>query len=288
LRSVAVVALGPASQHAMGPKRKQSPKQPTPAKSGKKAKAPAEPSSPSAAPAVSSTKAPAKKPLAKMTVAELWSAAAGYVDNGGLTQEGFAKLIEELALEEMSFESIYLTFLLSGSSQTVDDVMVVCSSKAVMQRALDCLGCRLLGDLPGQLRSKSASLQAGYGDAFQAFFRWLFEMGKAIAALNNGVQAGAVRTVPLQEGVMLMDAVLGSWPLMPQLKAFCQDKFGQPFSKDLWTQVSRFAHMTSTGQISSDLSNYDDDATGGGSAWPCAIDDFVEYVQEQASLRSRE
>ena len=40
-------------------------------------------------------------------------------------------------------------------------------------------------------------MRADYGPAFAAFFRWLFEMGKAIASLNNSVTAGA-RTVPFQ------------------------------------------------------------------------------------------
>lgn len=28
-----------------------------------------------------------------------------------------------------------------------------------------------------------------------------------------------------------------------------------------------------------DLSNYDDDDAGGGNAWPCFIDEMVEWVQ---------
>ena len=85
--------------------------------------------------------------------------------------------------------------------------------------------------------------------------------------------------------MQLMEAVLGKWPYMAKLKTFCEDKYKQPFSKDLWTQIGRFAHMTATGQIARDLSNYDDDAAG-GSAWPCAIDDFVEFVQEAAAASS--
>ena len=72
-----------------------------------------------------------------------------------------------------------------------------------------------------------------------------------------------------------MEAVLCGWPLMAQLKAFCVDEYNQPFSKDLWTQIGRFVNMTTSGQIRADLSNYDADAD----AWPCAIDEFVEYVQ---------
>jgi len=78
-----------------------------------------------------------------------------------------------------------------------------------------------------------------------------------------------------------MDTVLSSWRLMPQLKDFFANKYAQPFSKDLWMQIGRFVNMTQTGRISADLSNYDDDDTGGGSAWPSAIDEFVEFVQAQ-------
>ena len=37
------------------------------------------------------------------------------------------------------------------------------------------------------------------------------------------------------------------------------------------------ASAPQSGIIQADLSNYDDEAAG-GSAWPCAIDDFVEAV----------
>ena len=47
------------------------------------------------------------------------------------------------------------------------------------------------------MRTKCAAIQSDFGPHFTPFFRWLFEMGKAIAALNNEVHAGNVRTVPL-------------------------------------------------------------------------------------------
>lgn len=136
--------------------------------------------------------------------------------------------------------------------------------------------------MPEKLRRKTAALQADYGQQFAPFFRWLFEMGKAIAALNHNLMASAVRAVPLAEGMMLMEAALGSWEHLANLKAFCEEKHAQPITKDLWTQIGRFVNMTKIGTISSDLSNYDDEDAG-GSAWPCAIDDFVEFVQAKAS-----
>jgi hypothetical protein len=114
--------------------------------------------------------------------------------------------------------------------------------------------------------------------SFQPFFRWMFEMGKSISALNTGAHVGVVRSVPIDTGLQLMEAVLSGWILMAKFKEFCSEKDLAPFSKDLWTQIGRFAHLTSIGQIEPDLSNYEDD---GGSAWPCMIDDFVEWYLAQ-------
>ena len=33
---------------------------------------------------------------------------------------------------------------------------------------------------------------------FQPFFRWMFEMGKSISAMNTGAHVGAVRSVPCE------------------------------------------------------------------------------------------
>eukprot|EP00325_Prymnesiales_sp_UTEX-LB-985_P003253 CAMPEP_0174698320 /NCGR_PEP_ID=MMETSP1094-20130205/3940_1 /TAXON_ID=156173 /ORGANISM="Chrysochromulina brevifilum, Strain UTEX LB 985" /LENGTH=284 /DNA_ID=CAMNT_0015895463 /DNA_START=71 /DNA_END=926 /DNA_ORIENTATION=+ len=258
----------------MPPKRKAS---------GSKAKAPAakkQATSPEAAPAPAQASSPAKaaKPLSKLTPSDVW-ASPEYVHDQKMRQDGYSALCKLLSLEEMSFEYIYLSFCLSGRRETVDDVMVVCSSKHHLQVTIDSLGCRTMADVPARLQQKCAALRVDYGSGFTSLFRWLFEIGKALTALAREVDVTALRTVPVTEGLGLMDTVLSSWRLMPQLKDFFANKYAQPFSKDLWMQIGRFVNMTQTGRISADLSNYDDDDTGGGSAWPSAIDEFVEFVQ---------
>ncbi|KAL3920497.1 MAG: hypothetical protein SGPRY_005230 [Prymnesium sp.] len=125
-------------------------------------------------------------------------------------------------------------------------------------------------ELSAKLRIKRVALQSDFGVCFRPFFAWLFEMGRKITAMNSGACPTVVRSVPCKEGLQLMGAVLGSWPLLPKFIQFCETVFLTPFSKDLWMQIGRFVEMTSSGQICGDLSNYDDELTGGGSAWPCA------------------
>jgi len=259
----------------MPPKRKASTKAKSPA--AKKQAVSQE----AAVPAPAQASSPALvKPLSKLTPSDLWSMPE-YVHNQKMTQEGFSALCKLMSIEEMSFEYIYLSFCLSGRRETVDDVMIVCGSQHLLQHAIDGLGCRTIGDVPTKLRQKCAALRVDYGSGFTTMFRWLFEMGKALTALQRDVDVTQLRTVPVNEGVQLMESVLSSWRLMEQLKDFFTNRYAQPFSKDLWMQIGRFVSMTQTGRIAADLSNYDDDDTGGGSAWPTAIDEFVEYVQAQ-------
>ena len=289
---------------------------------GTKRKAPAKPAKKAAK--SKEVEEEASGPFSKMTAAEVWSSAE-YVEDGSMSQHGFAALCAAVSIEEMSFEQLFLMFQLGGCATTVENAMTVCPSKQTLQRTFEHLGCRTLGELPARLKAKCGRLQdecaracrrasrslgssapaprppprlpsaalllthparaaasspRADDDSFQIFFRWLFEMGKALAALSNGRNSAVARTVPLAEGLSLMEAALRQWPLMPELKGFCEGTYGQPFSRDLWTQIARLAHMTQVGQIQADLSNYDDDVSGGGSAWPSAIDEFVEYVQE--------
>ena len=261
-----------------------------------------------------------------------------------MSQRGFSELCGRIGVEEMSFEACYLMYLLVPD---VEDVMTVCRSQSALQKAVEGLGCRLVSDCPQKLRSKKAAMVASFDmHSFQPFFRWMFDMGKSISAMNTGAHVGVVRSVPVQvskvrphplqrareatsqpataaaasvaqTGLQLMEAVLSGWALMAKFKEFCSTKDLAPFSKDLWTQIGRFAHLvcrfpdpwpiaahmrarachagapgaaaacrpgasqTTTGQIEPDLSNYEDDGSGGGSAWPCMIDDFVEWVLAQ-------
>ena len=67
--------------------------------------------------------------------------------------------------------------------------------------------------------------------------------------------------------------------ILPPKKDKWREAKVPPFSKDLWDQLGRFAMLTTCRVIAADLSNYEE---CGGGAWPCMIDDFVEWHEKQA------
>ena len=72
-----------------------------------------------------------------------------------------------------------------------------------------------MSDVPAKLRSKTAHMQASFDmHDFQPFFRWMFEMGKGISAMNTGAHVGAVRSVPIP-----VSKRTRAWPCLPARKA---------------------------------------------------------------------
>ncbi|XP_011095740.1 DCN1-like protein 1 isoform X2 [Sesamum indicum] len=65
------------------------------------------------------------------------------------------------------------------------------------------------------------------------------------------------------------------WPLLDDWFQFLQGKHNKAISQDLWSQTLEFATTVDTS-----LSNYDP-----AGAWPCVIDDFVEYMIETGKVQ---
>mmetsp|Transcript_24280 Transcript_24280/g.66929 ORF Transcript_24280/g.66929 Transcript_24280/m.66929 type:complete len:106 (-) Transcript_24280:424-741(-) len=57
------------------------------------------------------------------------------------------------------------------------------------------------------------------------------------------------------------------------------------FTRSPVLTFANLAPQTTVGVIVADLSNYDDDDAGGGNAWPCFVDEFVEWVQAGAGAQ---
>ena len=147
--------------------------------------------------------------------AALW-ANAEFVEGGAMGRAGFAAFCASAS--RSSFEACYLMHLLTPK---IDDVMVVCPSeegfRAVVERRLQ---CARPADVAAKLRAKRTEfISDAYGNGvegheFTLYYKWLYDVGRAIAAANNGVSAEQVRSVPAAEAVMFLRAGLAGWPYM--------------------------------------------------------------------------
>ena len=75
-------------------------------------------------------------PQGALTAADVWSSDE-FVQDGVMTQEGFAALCDRLDVEQMSFDACFLLHVLCPE---IRDAMVVCTNQVALERGLGALG----------------------------------------------------------------------------------------------------------------------------------------------------
>lgn len=114
----------------------------------------------------------------------------------------------------------------------------------------------------GQLRQTSV---------FKEFYNWLFPFMK---------ESEERKTIDAEDAINNWELLLpGRFRLLDKWLEFVKGKFEaedlKVVSRDLWQMTLEFANDLDQQQVKDDLSNYEDSG-----AWPCFLDEFVEYVQE--------
>ncbi|MFS7928824.1 putative defective-in-cullin neddylation protein [Helianthus anomalus] len=94
-------------------------------------------------------------------------------------------------------------------------------------------------------------------------FDWAKEKGQKSLALDTAI------------GMWQLLFAEKKWPLVDHWCQFLQEKHNKAISRDTWSQLLEFATGVDPG-----LSNYDADG-----AWPYLIDEFVEYLTENAMVQ---
>lgn len=128
-------------------------------------------------------------------------------------------------------------------------------------RSLRITSVEKLKDMLPKLRAEVES-EATSREIYNYAFAWAKDKGQ--------------KWLTLETAVGLWQLILGQrkWPLLEHWCTFVQERYKRSVSKDTWTQLFEFTRVP----VSS-LSHYDDEG-----AWPCLIDEFVAYLQEQAVI----
>ncbi|PHU00038.1 hypothetical protein BC332_29825 [Capsicum chinense] len=100
-----------------------------------------------------------------------------------------------------------------------------------------------------------------FRDVYNFAFDWAREKTQKTLALETALALWHLLFAELE------------WPLIDQWCKFIQEHHNKAITRDVWLQLLEFART-----VDATLSNYD--AEG---AWPCLLDDFVEYLYQTAT-----
>lgn len=121
-------------------------------------------------------------------------------------------------------------------------------------------------DSMAKLKEKLPSLRNSLKD-FRTFkevyvfaFGWSRDKGQKSVSLEVAMAMWRLLFSPSAE-----------WPLIDLFLEYVGSNYKNAVSKDTWTQLLNFMKT-----INADLGNYDEEG-----AWPCLIDDFVEWARER-------
>lgn len=123
------------------------------------------------------------------------------------------------------------------------------------------LGADTVGKMKAQIKAMGKEM-TGNTDRFKSFYRWVFELSK---------EEEGRKTIDKDVAIQMWGLLLpGHFENLAVWCTYITNHKSKVISKDLWEQLYEFAK-----DVRADLSNYDEDA-----AWPSAIDEFVEDLQE--------
>merc|ERR1712216_573113 len=129
------------------------------------------------------------------------------------------------------------------------------------------MGCETLGAVKAKLPAMKEELKdpAVYKD----FYTFCFDFNK-----EQEQHKYLALDVAVQVWELLLEA---RYPMLDKWVTFLNEEHAKPIQKDVWQLFLDF-----TIQVKLDCSNYDDCESGG--AWPCLIDDYVDWLKDKKHI----
>mmetsp|Transcript_9939 Transcript_9939/g.11524 ORF Transcript_9939/g.11524 Transcript_9939/m.11524 type:complete len:249 (+) Transcript_9939:357-1103(+) len=170
--------------------------------------------------------------------------------------DGIQQLCEDLSVDPSDIVMLVLSYHMGAANMGE-------FTKEEFGAGLANLGADSVEKLINQIQPMRDSLQNEdkFREVYGFAYGWSCDKGQKSLALDTAIGMWKL----LFEG--------RSWPLMDDWCTFIAERHRKAVSKDTWVQLLDF-----TKAIKPDLSNYDPEG-----AWPCLIDEFVEYIQEKSS-----
>jgi len=180
----------------------------------------------------------------------------GEDDKTIIDEVGFFTLIEELEFDETSVDAFYLLYLVGQEESTI--------SRAAFSSALSLVSCDSVAKIKAHLRQFTAVFQAD-SSQFKDFYSFVFR------SLRDEKQ----KQIPVDLVLETLPVVMSThqFPLLPSFLEFLAASKDEvkKITQDQWHVLLDFLS-----QMDTDLAKYDETA-----AWPCLLDDFVDWYQKK-------
>jgi len=195
----------------------------------------------------------------KSKLEKIWKGYADKEDPSIMSENGMIQFFKDCGVNPESHETLAISWHLQSSEMGL-------IQKEEFVDGFSKSGCSDAKDIKKQIQQVCRSLSDQ--TQFKVFYKWVFHHVK---------EDDKKKTIPTPLAIQLWQIVLNkqknSMKLLEDWLTFCekvQDKDMKAVSRDVWEQVYDFLRETQS------VDDYDDNG-----AWPVAIDEFVEYLQEK-------
>mmetsp|Transcript_40560 Transcript_40560/g.66642 ORF Transcript_40560/g.66642 Transcript_40560/m.66642 type:complete len:262 (+) Transcript_40560:66-851(+) len=178
-----------------------------------------------------------------------------------MSEAGMMKFFKDCGVNPESYETLVIAFHIKSTEMGIYDKNEFCKGFAES-------GCKDVKDIKKVIQDRVRAVQNNLPE-YKRFYKWVFHHVK---------EDEKKKSIPTELAIQLWSLVLAkqkaSMKLLDDWIAFCdanKSKDMQAISKDVWEQIFDFLLQTNS------IDSYDD----AGGAWPVAVDEFVEWMQEK-------
>lgn len=178
-----------------------------------------------------------------------------------MSESGMLKFFKDCGANPDGYEPLVVSYHLQTSEMGIYE-------KAEFVKGFVDSGCSTKKEIKNVIQNRIKAVGTNNKE-YKKFYKWLFVHVK---------EEEKKKTIPTELAIQLWTLVFSSkqssMPLLAKWIEFCgeqQDKDLRVISRDVWEQIYDFLVETQR------IEDYDD----AGGAWPVAVDEFVEWIQEQ-------
>jgi len=178
-----------------------------------------------------------------------------------MSESGMLKFFKDCGVNPDGYETLVVAYHLQTSEMGIYE-------KDEFVKGFVDSGCSTKKEIKNVIQNRIKAVQTNNKE-YKRFYKWLFVHVK---------EEEKKKTIPTELAMQLwslvFDSKRSSMALLDQWLGFCEDqkeKDLRVISRDLWEQIYDF--LIEAQQVD----DYDD----AGGSWPVAVDEFVEWVQEQ-------